>query len=121
MRSWPSLECPVWKPWGKPRPALLSEIRNPFLLKSDGSGVVNNWKEKRAYLPGVRGGEVMLARSTAKPSVASNVSVRPHLPARPVNMGFIGVCRTSQLLGRPTALPEVESGGVHGEYMSSLR
>lgn len=44
----------------------------------------------------------------------------PARPSRPENMGFIGVCSTSQLLGLPIALPEVDSGGVDGKYGLSL-
>jgi hypothetical protein len=41
-------------------------------------------------------------------------------PSRPENMGFNGVWRTSKLFGLPTALPEVDSGGVEGKYGLSL-
>lgn len=66
------------------------------------------------FLPGDKGGESILVGSMAKLSVGSNSCFRPPMPSRPENMGFMGVCRTSQLLGLPTTLPEADSGGVDG-------
>jgi hypothetical protein len=40
----------------------------------------------------------------------------PSTPSSPENMGFMGVCSTSQALGLPMVLPEVDSGGVEGKY-----
>lgn len=39
--------------------------------------------------------------------------------SRPENMGFMGVCSISKLLGLPMALPDVESGGVAGKCEQS--
>lgn len=38
----------------------------------------------------------------------------PFSPSSPENMGFMGVCSTSQLLGLLMTLPDVDNGGVDG-------
>lgn len=64
------------------------------------------------------GGEAQLDQSNS--SVVSRPSLPKSMPSRPENIGFIGVWRTSKLLGLPMVLPEVDSGGVEGKYEPSL-
>lgn len=65
---------------------------------------------------GVIGGEPQLAQSRMELSMDSKPDLIPAKPSRPENMGFNGVWSISQLLGLPTVLPEVDSGGVEGKY-----
>jgi hypothetical protein len=65
---------------------------------------------------GVIGGDPQLDQSKTEFSADSRQSLAPSKPSRPENMGFMGVCSISQLLGLPMVLPEVDSGGVEGKY-----
>ena len=63
---------------------------------------------------GVIGGEPQLDQSSTHVSTGSKHSFATADSSRPENIGFIGVCRMSRLLGLPTVLPEVDIGGVDG-------
>ena len=80
------------------------------------AGVHGNGRRIRAaHSPGVMGGEPQLDQSKTALSTNSSPILIPAKPSRPENMGFMGVCRISQLLGLPMALPDVDSGGVEGK------
>jgi hypothetical protein len=78
-------------------------------------------------LPGVIGGDPQVDQSRAaistgwSVSLASTMPSMPSRPSRPENMGFMGVCSMSQLLGLLMELPALDSGGVDGKYIESLR
>lgn len=63
------------------------------------------------------GGEAQLDQSRTEVSTESKRSLL-WKPSRPENMGFIGVCMASHILGLPMALPEVDRGGVEGKWLS---
>lgn len=69
------------------------------------------WNSDAGYSLGVMGGDPQLDHSRTE---LRSTGSRPVLlrSSRPENMGFMGACRTSKLLG----LPDVESGGVAGRY-----
>jgi len=67
-------------------------------------------------LPGVIGGDPQFDQSRTAVSTGSRASLKPSIPSRPENMGFMGVWSISQALGLPIVLPEVDRGGVDGKY-----
>lgn len=61
------------------------------------------------------GGDAQLDQSRIEGSTESKLSLPNSRSSRPENIGFIGVWRTSRLLGLPIVLPAVDNGGVDGK------
>lgn len=70
---------------------------------------------------GVMGGEPQLDQSRMELSMDSFPGLAPANPSKPENMGFKGISSTSKFLGLPTALLDVDNGGVRGKYGLSVQ